>query len=243
MENIFLIRSSDRTSNSTSSTAFTLQLSNTIEGEYEIEYINMYNTFYTVVTGFNDKLYWNDGSTNHTTTVPPGIYSSSGSNSIATQMTAASSASATITAAFDAYNQKLTITSTQNFSLKFGTNTTNSIAKTLGYTNADTTAATIATATYLPSLSGPSSVNIRIAECDIVSWNNGLGQYGSVLLPMNVSANALKEYTKDDFRQFVGFRTPVQQLNISVFDTTGNALSLNGTDWELAMRKIRPRYN
>lgn len=242
-DNIFLLRSQDRTSNSTSSTNFTLQLSNVIDGQYEVSYIQMYNSFYSVQAGLNDRIYWNDNSVDHTTIITSGIYSTSGNSSIATKictlMTADSSAAATIPAAFDAVTQKLTITSAQIFVLKFGTNSTYSAAKTLGFANSDKASATLATAANPPNLGGTTSVNIRIAESDITTWNNGRGQYGSVPLPMNVSQGSLKYYSRDDFPQYIGFGRPVRQLNIQILDTTGNALFLNGTEWELAMRKLR----
>lgn len=244
--NIFLLRSVDRTSSSSSSHNFAIKLPREICGEYEVEYVQMYNNFYTIQAGLNDKIYWNDNSTNHTTTITPGIYATSGSNNIATeigtQMTADTSAGATVTAAFDAISQKLTITSDQNFLLKFGTNTASSAAKTLGFTNADTSADTTATASYLSNLGGPTSVNIRIAESDITTWVNGQGQYGSILLPMNVSQGALKYYARDDFPQFIGFSRPVSQLNIVITDTSGNTISQNGSEWEMAIRRTRPRF-
>jgi hypothetical protein len=222
-------------------------MSKEISGEYCVEYIQMYNNFYTVQTGLNDKLYWNDNSANHTTTIPPGIYSTSGSNSIATQigtsMTADTSAGATITAAFNPINGKLTITSNQNFLLKFGTSTVNSIAKTLGYAAADTTAATTAIASNLPNLGGPLFVNIRIAESDTTTWMNGLGQYGNILLSMDVSQGALKSYNRGtEAPQYIGFSRPVASLNIILTDTSGNNISLNGSEWEAAIRKIPRRY-
>ena len=75
-------------------------------------------------------------------------------------------------------------------------------------------------------------------ESDITTWQNGLGQYGNILVPMNVSQGSLKYYTRNDFPQYVGFYRPAQQLNITIVDTTGNAISLNGTEWECALRKI-----
>ena len=130
MSQIFLLRSADRTSNSASSSQFTLQLTGSIcpmSGVYQVEYITMFNTFYSIQSGLNDRIYWNDGSTNRSTQIPAGFYSTSGSNNIATTigtvMTAASSASATITASFSITTGLLTITSNQNFTLTFGTNT------------------------------------------------------------------------------------------------------------------------
>jgi len=203
----------------------------------------MYNSFYTIQAGLNDKIYWYDGGYAHTTTIPPGVYSASGSTNIATAigtaMSANTSAGATLTAAFNAINGLLTITSNYNFNLNFGTYTAGSAAKTLGFTNTNTSLATSATATYLPNLGGPTSVNIRIIEADITTWTNGIGNFGNILLPLNVSQGSLKYYCKQDFSQYIGFNKPAQTLTISVCDTSGNQLSLNGTEFEIAIRKIK----
>lgn len=246
MQDIFFLRSVDRTSASASSSQFTIALNNTLVDKFEIEYLNMFNTFYSIQANYNDHIYWNDGGTNHSTTIPAGNYTNSGSTNIAsaigTAMTAATSASATVTAAFSTVTGLLTITSTQNFTLNFWTYATYSAAKTLGFANANTSAATTATASFVPSLSGPSSVNIRIQESDTNSWYNGLGAYGSILIPVNVSQGALKYYARTDFQQYIGFNRPVSALNITITDTSGVPISLNGSEWEMALRKVHARY-
>ena len=99
-----------------------------------------------------------------------------------------------MTAAFSSTTGLLTITSTQNFTLTFGNNSASSAAKTLWFATTNTTSATTATASYIPNLSGPNSVNIVIQESNINSWFNGLGQYGSILVPMDVGQGSLKYY-------------------------------------------------
>ena len=69
-------------------------------------------------------------------------------------------------------------------------------------------------------------MNIRIQEVDMNSLFGCLVQTGSILVPMDVGQGSLKYYKKDDFPQYFGF-DPVQQLNISNTDTSGNSIRLN----------------
>jgi hypothetical protein len=235
---IFLLRSYDRQTGTSAN--FRIKPQSQVSGRYEVLYIQMFNTFYSVNTGINDIIYFNENATDKTATIPAGYYTTSGSTSIltaiGTAMTTASGGFATFTAAMGASSQFITITSTQNFSLKFGTSTTASAAKTLGYASSDTSAATTATATNVPALSGPASVNIIVNESRCYNYYNGAGNYGNILVPIDVSFGALKYYKRDDFRQYVYFETPQSVLNIRLTDTNGSNLSLNGSEFEVALR-------
>jgi hypothetical protein len=240
-DQIILLRSADRNpATSTSSANFQLSLANNLFGEYEIVYISMFNTFFSVNTGINDKIYFNDNATNWTGTLAPGLYTTSGSNSILTAIaTAMNVVSSGYSASVSAVTGFITISNGSfNFSLKFATNTAASAATTLGFAKSDTSAASSAVATSVPQLSGPTSVNIFVQQCNSYNFTNYQGQYGNVLLPITVTYGALQYYKKIDFEQTILFNNRSSALNIKLLDTNGAQLSLNGTDWQMAIRKI-----
>ena len=244
-DQIILLRSADRNpATSTNSSNFQLNMGNDLHGEYEVLYISMFNTFFSVNTGINDKIYFNDNATNWTGTIAPGLYTTSGSNSILTAITTAMNAvSSGYTATISAITGYITISNGSfNFSLKFATNTVSSAATTLGFAKSDTAAAASAVATSVPQLSGPTTVNIYISQCLVYNFTNFQGQFGNVLLPINVSYGALQYWKKIDFDQMLRFENRTPSLTIKLLDTNGAQLNLNGTDWQLAIRRVRDLY-
>jgi hypothetical protein len=148
-------------------------------------------------------------------------------------MTTASGGFATFTSTISAINGLLTITSTQNFTLKFGTNTTASASKVLGFAAADSSApATSQVGTLLPYFATVNSLCINVPESSMPSWSSGSGCFGSILIPLDVSFNALKYYRRDDFPHYLYFDQPKSVINVQVRDTSNNIVSLNGFEWE-----------
>ena len=246
MTDIILIRSIDRTSSSTNSSNFQINLTDKVEGLYEVLYVVMYNSFYNVVANVNDTIYFNENSTNKSCTISPGYYSTSGSNSIltalASAMTTASGGYNTYTATIGAANQLITVAAGNNFSFTFGTNTSRSLAQTLGFTNTNTTAATSSTAVNLPNLGGINSVAIYIPQSTATNFECSSGSFGNVLVPMDVAFENRKFYIEYDFKQKVLFAKNCQTINIILRDTSGNNVSLNNTEWEMAIRKCKREY-
>jgi hypothetical protein len=239
---IILLRSIDRTSDSTSTSNFKLNLAINLQGVYEILYCSMFNTFYSISTGVNDTIYFYENATAKTATLTAGVYSSSGSNSIATAiasvMTTASGGYATYTAAIGAITNCITITSTSNFQLLWGTNknASNTAAITLGYALTDTTSATSAAATGVPQLGGPNSVNIYIPNSNCFNFTNGVGNFGNILIPLTVGYGYMNYYKHNDFPQFLRFDQVTSNVLVKILTTTNQAISNNGTNWEIALR-------
>ena len=236
MNEIILLKSSDRTLGTSSD--LNLTTAKILYGKYEIIYVSIYNTVYPV-NSTNNIIYFNENATNKTATIPVGVYSTSGSNSILTAvgnaLTTASGGFATFTATISSITNFITITSTQNFSLKLATNTSNSAYKIIGFTQTDTSAATTQTGSTIPNLSGNSSISLNIANIS-ASW---LGRSsGQILVPLDVGFGALKYYIKDNFCQVINFTRETTNISVKVCDTDGKTLDLNGSEWEVALRKI-----
>ena len=238
---LYLIRSRDRQLNYPSHN-FAINLSgDTIDvGNYHLQFANVQNTSYTVRTNVNDTIYFNENSTNKSATITPGYYTSSTiAAAIKSAMDTASSAFATFTVTFSSATQKLTIASTQNFSLTFGTYTARSIARLLGFNAADTTAATSAIGNNVINFGEPLSFAIRIREAADYNVSCINGSYASFVIPMDVGYGEYKYYRSNyDFPQYCRFTTRCTRLNIEIRDFEGNILDLNGSDFELCLRKV-----
>jgi len=244
---ILLIRSADRITNSTSSSDFYVKTNTNLQGKYEVLYVLMYNTIYSVNTNVNTNIYFSEGSNNLTAVLPAGSYSTSGSTSIATAVAAAMNAVSTYSntnysCTVSLITGLLTITSSgsNNFALTFGTNTANSAAFTLGFpsTNGSSGLSATGTGTSPPYLAGVNSVAINISESTSYSFTTTTGSYGSILVPMDVTFGLLKYYIKDNFAQYLDFSNPVSQLHIKVKGTNNIAITLNGSEFEFAIRKV-----
>ena len=237
-ENVYLLRSSDRVvSLSTDSSTFVLKPQFQLYGKYQVLYAIMYNTFYSVQTGYNDTIYFYENGTNKTATIAPGQYSTSGSNSIATAIASALNAASegynTYSVSISAINGLLTVSATNAFQLMFGSNSSNSAAKVMGFTNANTTSGTSATGTLIPFLGGQNSVNIFIQQSTVPSFMTSGTSYGSILIPINVQFNAQQYYHKNDFQQVLTFNQSTNVINVQIRDTNNVPISLNGSEFEI----------
>ena len=239
MSNLFLFRSRDRLSDSVGSHNFTMNITNTpLRGNYALEFLNIQNTIYTIRTNYNDILYFNENSTNKSATITAGYYTSSTiSAALKTALDSASGGFATFTVTFSTTTQKITISSTQDFSLKFAT-TDNSSARLLGFNNVNTNAATTVTSNNVVNFSDPLSINIFIAEANSSNFSSSNGGHGTFLVPIDVSFGGFKYYKSDDFKQIVNF-VGTNKLSIQVRSMEGsNAVDLNASDWEFCLRKL-----
>ena len=244
MSDLFLLRSKDRTSASSSSHNFRLDLQGSLiePGSYNVEFINMQNSIYTIRSAVNDVIYFNENSTNKTATITAGYYTESTlPTAVKSTLDTASGGFATFTVTISASTKKMTIASTQNFSLKFATNTSPtypSAAKTLGYANTDTSAATSQVGTSIVNLADPLSVSIRIRQASSKGFNCVNGAHGQILVPLDVGFGYLKAYKTDDFPQTLTFNNKANVLDIELRDLEGFYLDLNGSEFEMLLRRI-----
>lgn len=131
-----LVKSSDRTAISSSSSDFRIQLPETIPaGCYRVDHIHMPHNIYNV-TSSNNKVYCDLGDV----TLTSGFYTSS---TLATHLqTLLQVVDANFTVTYNTNQATFTIAnSVSSFVLDFGTNTTNSARQLLGFSATDTASA------------------------------------------------------------------------------------------------------
>ena len=158
MANKLLILDSNKISNN----AF--KLDKWIEGRYKLVSFICTNNIYNV-TDNNNKIYWREEVTDITTTLTNGYYDENDFIShVSTQMNN-DAPSGTLSVSLDNNTRKLTITDTQSFRFKFGTNTSNSARFLLGFNEQDSSSIeTTQTSDNVINLNTCKNIFIRIKQ-------------------------------------------------------------------------------
>jgi hypothetical protein len=236
-----LIRSADRDSGA-GSHSFTKSLNFGLQGRFLVAHAIIPATAYSVQTGYNDTIYFDEGGPLITCTIPQGNYTTTTiATAVGTAMTAATLNARTYTAAVSTLTEVMTITGSSNFSLRFATGVTATARTVLGYAAADTTAATTAVGGSVVNLGGPVSLNIGVTEAKSGSFyvpTPSREFRGQILVPMVVGSGFYQTLVPRDLPQIVEFDQPARVLHITVTDSGGNLINLNGGDWQLLLRKV-----
>jgi hypothetical protein len=249
MSEFISIGSEDRTSGSVSN--FVIKLGNPIEhiNAIKIEQVIVPITWYTVMSGINDKIYVDDG-TLYTATLTEGVYTPSTlATEMQTKINAAYTPDNNFTVTLSALTYKYTVThSATNFELAFGTNTTASARKLMGFNEADTGLGLTHTADNIYDLGH--NETIFVVSSDL---GNQLGQVGQkktkVIFPLIADGN---------FGSYVSFVSGNQDwvINYSpsrsfheidfklVFSDGVTEVPLNGVNWRINFLATQgSRYN
>ena len=228
----FIISSSDRSASSSSSSDFTVPISIVIpKGTYSLEYVLLPNGVYNV-NSTNNKIYFNDGS-NKTATITSGFYTTSSlPTAVKTAMDTASGGTQTYTITINPDTQVMTIASTGNTSLKFGTNTTNSSASILGFSNTDTTASGSNVGNYIVNLNRQNFYKVNINSISN-NYHSGTQNVNSTfVIPITSNPQEVISYAPEEsFSQHITFENNVKELRVVVTDESSNTINLNGVEW------------
>lgn len=230
-----VLNSRNRTSYSTNSHDFDIKVQTPVDGVYQIVTCSIPNTFYNI-NAYNNLIYFNDGSAK-TATITPGIYSSSDiTTAIKTAMDDQSTI--TFTVSIGTNTQKLTIAGDSPYTLKFATNTTNSAASILGFTNTDTSSSTSQVATNVINLAYPAGCLVRINDIDNVSTSTS-GVSGTLYFPIETNSSDISVFkSENSYAMYASFQR-TSLIKVKLLDDQGNPLSLNGADWTICLKKCR----
>lgn len=210
------------------------KLDKPIEGVYQLVSFVATNNIFNV-NDYNNKVYWNENGTDFTTTLTNGYYNSSDFiTHLDTQMTVSGSGSIGVT--FNENTRKLTITDTLNFYFTFGTNTTNSARKLLGFSATNGSSAGSQTSDICADLNTNKNVfisfqqdnnkfihGIDFFDCSCII--NGTGDFGEVIRYVN----------EDNFNQYVKFKK-TKQLEVRFHDSSNNNIDLN-SEYQILLEK------
>lgn len=249
LRKFLVIRSQDRdTTNSTSSTNFIIRLPESQNNVRKIKLsaVNCPAGVYNIRTGINDKINFNDNSTNRVATLNPGFYAIGDlMTEVARAMNAVSSG---YTCTFSNSTGKITIANGSfSFTLLFssGANAATSPWRELGFTNsagtaaADSASAASATGASIANITGTYSLYLDILQLGATTITSTSGVNTTFTVPINVNSGEIINFASNMFYdQELLFPTGIslQKLDIRLKYPDGSTLSLNGADWEFILQ-------
>lgn len=213
---------------------FSIPLQQTISGKWSLKQAFVPVSNYNVSPTCNRIPFFENG-TAKVAVLTPGYYTSVNDlmKEVALQMTSTSAGFATYTVTQSALPLRITISSTQAFSLQFGTDTVNSAAPILGYLPVNTAPATSQLATNISNLALIRSFNIAINN--LTGFQDTKGASCSFIVPILGNTGSLTIYEPPQwYSQTIEFSHPLNVLNIKVSDDNNNALDLSA-DWYLIL--------
>ena len=211
------------------------KLDKRIQGAYKLVGFVTTNNMFNI-NSYNNKIYWNENGTDKITTLTTGHYNTEEYRShVNTQLN--DSASGTITVTLDDNTRKLTITDTVNFYMTFGTNTSNSARKLLGFDGVDGTNATSHTSDTPIDLNTHKNIFITFEQDDHRNLE-GLSFFNPSLVINGVGAfgEICRYIDNDNFHQFVKFRQ-TKKIKIKFHDTSNNTIDLN-SEYQIILQKV-----
>lgn len=201
---------------------------------FAVESVQLFNTAYTI-NDYNYMFYWTDSaSVAHNSTLTKGNYTATSlASHIQTIMnTEDTSAGDTYTVTVPSVSGKMTIANdTNNFQLRFNT-TTNSVAKTLGFTETAKTGAQTYTGDNVVKL----NTRYYLIYGDVGIQNTySANELTNILayVPNNVNFGDMIDYQPELAKSFKVTEKELSRLKIYIKDDNGNLVDLNGVDWSM----------
>lgn len=248
MANYIIINSQDRTSGTSSN--FIINNNNIIrlngKKQLTLKSLSIFNTIYTINSN-NNKIDFNENATNKTTTLTNGWYDSSSlCTHISSSMTTTSGGFATFTATYNSTTGKITISSTQNFSLLFltGTNKSYSPYRELGFTDVnginaiDTSVSTSSTANNIVNLGIPLTLYISINNWNGSNIKDTSNTHCTFAIPIKAGFRELIEYNSSDIKQTVEIPPGINIISntmVSLTSINNKSIDLNGSEWSMTL--------
>src|SRR5271170_6851014 len=242
--NHVLVNSQDRVVGTSSSFLFSFNRPLENCKYLELLYASIPNTMYNITTN-NNNFTFNDGVTNQTATLTPGVYTQSNFLTALATAIVATLTALTFTLTFDPIALKVTISATGAFTLLFGTGT-NQIYAPLGYLQQDYGSATSRTADNVMVLSLPTNILVKISGLgNSYIASNTKDANVTFVIPVDVnSQDIIQFYRNDRYPQVVYISGQCYtQMYISLFDRDGQAISLNGAEYALIFNVIEDKLD
>jgi hypothetical protein len=214
---------------------FIFKASDPLVGTYTLKSLVLNNSFFNINSS-NNIIYFSENGSNKTCTLTAGFYNATNiASALQTALTTASGGYAGYTVTYTATSGKLTVSSTQNFSFTFATNTTNSLGPLLGF-NTDTTAGTTQVADSIMNLNPILSFNIDIdSHLNVMDMGGYSGS--TFVIPNSVNSTDFVIYEPNmGFEQSIVFSQSVSQIRVRVLDDSNQTIPL-AVDWYMILAK------
>ena len=215
----------------------TYTLDQPITGKYRLLGFNCTNNIFNV-NDTNNKIYINENSVNLIGNLTNGYYDASDFITMCSSVLNGV-CSGTISISRNSNTNKLTIDNDGfSFYFSFGTNTTNSARKLLGFDETDGTNSTAQTSNIPIDLNTCKSFFINISDNDdkdiqgINFFNTsffiqGTGGFGEIL----------RYIVRDNFEQIIKFSRGIKKIEIEFHDLNNNSVDLN-SEYEILFEKL-----
>lgn len=228
---------------------FVLKLDNPIENLKGVRsmQISLPYSWYTVMSGINDKIYFKVGVTTYTATLTEGNYTGGSLGTflteVQTQINAAYTPDNLYTVALSSLTEKITITHpSASTSMVFGTNTTASARRLLGFDAVDLAAGLTQTGQNVYSLTWDDTIFVK-SRALAGGKSYIANERTSIIIPIPVTGT---------FGDTIVYRSQGEQWDIIYSDHLGKTLTeidftllfednstvvpLNGLDWRISFR-------
>ena len=206
-----------------------------VRGQYKFVSFCFTNNIFNV-NDSNNKIYLNENGSDLIGTLTNGSYDA---NELKTHLSTVlnSTMLGTVSIALDSNTNKFTITNSLNYYFTFGSNTTNSARKLLGFNESDGTNASSQTSDVPIDINTYKNLYINITENDhknIYGENyfhtslvvNGLGNFGE----------SVRYIDRDNFNQCVNLKN-TKSLKITIHDLQYNNIELN-SEYSIIFEKM-----
>jgi hypothetical protein len=250
--NKILISSAQRNSSvsngmAVSSSNFSVTLDNALQGRYQLDQIQIPNTAFNVyaangTSSGNNTIYFSDSGGNHSATIASAYYTSAALlTAIAAAMNGASGSIGGYNLSQDSNSNIVTVTNSGNFQMKFASNTSNSIAAVIGFTNVDTVSGTSSVGTYPLNLRTIQNYFIVVSGGNGGVFKNVFGsnqkQY-TFIVPVLVNTLDIIFFSEDYYKQQIKIDSPEKILTITIVDINGNLLNIQNVDWNFILSPL-----
>lgn len=238
MADSVLITSKDRLSGDINDLVF--ECKESLEGSYELTFFQMTNNIYNVSTGENDKVYLThsvDGV--QEITLDKGSYDAA---DLAVELKAKLDAISAVvyTVSYALTTGKYTISpDSGTLQFTFGTNTSASARKLLGFLEADTLAAASLVSDVPIDLKLHDMIVVSVLQDNLSYVTLPSGVEASLLIPIeNIEFGSRIFHSRNqNFNQLIRFTNSTSRLSVRLFSIDGDLLDINGADWVMAFRR------
>ena len=242
---LFIPSALRRNPHTTSTDDIVYDLREEIRGKYSLEFMTFFNSIYNI-RSTNNTIYFYENGTDKSCTITPGVYDDATlATAMKTALDTASGGFNTFTVTYSSITGKYTFSGTSNFHFTFESFTANTIAKVIGFYRVDGVAATSQTGDFMAQLQGVDLIGVDIRTNDRLFdfYDNHQGSsYFTFVIPNNVDNFTAMTYKPDQSSPVVldfGVGPYVNHIQITIKDgVTGDALSLNGADYYIVLRKL-----
>ena len=148
-------------------------------------------------------------------------------------------AGGTVSVSLDDNTKKFTITNTNNFYFTFGTNTSNSARKLLGFNASDGTNNTSHTSDNCIDLNTYKNVFIDIEQNDRHNINS-VGYYNTSLIINGTGTfgELFRYIPKDNIDQYIHFTRGIKKITLRFHDNNNSDISIN-SDYSIVLQAVK----